>query len=130
GFASLLKSQAGGWKCDACLVSNPESTVKCLSCETVKPGEEANVAATASASAAAGGGSVAGQTTNGFASLLKSQAGGWKCGACLVSNPESTLKCLSCETVKPGEEANVAAAAAAAAAASAAAGGGSSFGGG
>ncbi|CAM9710988.1 unnamed protein product, partial [Hapterophycus canaliculatus] len=40
GFASLLKSQAGGWRCDACLVSNPESALKCLSCEAAKPGEE------------------------------------------------------------------------------------------
>ena len=39
GFASLSASQADGWKCKACLVSNPESAVKCLSCETVKPGE-------------------------------------------------------------------------------------------
>ncbi|CAM9803002.1 unnamed protein product [Laminaria digitata] len=342
GFASLLKSQAGGWKCDACLVSNPESTMKCLSCETVKPGEEANVAAAASTIATSGGSvlggagstggfmfgsppaavaavpdgafsrnsaggftfgspvgaaapaanseatapvasfapaagrnesggftfgseppsttasapasrsaeadagkeeagtadsaggasedddddddeeerreerekaeaafgkvdgdgkgwveegqfealmeavgttyavedhkpkllaicrenrlqketflawyeewlfggdessedeaegareenqsgkKAAGQATMGFASLLKSQAGGWKCDACLVSNPESTVKCLSCETVKPGEEANVAAAASAAAVGGSVLGGGGSAGG-
>ncbi|CAM9133509.1 unnamed protein product, partial [Scytosiphon promiscuus] len=279
GFASLLKSQAGGWRCDACLVSNPESTLKCLSCETVKPGEEGKVEASessvlgGSSGASAGGftfgspvGSVvapasetaavvsssrlrwclapgptppeasrsarrdpshlptalnlpmvlrlgrreksAGDASDdeeerreerakaeaafhqvdqgtkgwveesqfealmeavgttysvedhkpkllaickggrlereafltwymewlfgdedsssedseeeegtagasgpgkgaGFASLLKSQAGGWRCDACLVSNPESTLKCLSCETVKPEEEGKV-----------------------
>ncbi|CAN0036512.1 unnamed protein product, partial [Ectocarpus fasciculatus] len=43
----------------------------------------------------------------GFAALVKSQAGGWKCGACLVSNPEAALKCLSCETVRPGQEGKV-----------------------
>eukprot|EP00903_Cladosiphon_okamuranus_P008542 g8201.t1 len=58
------------------------------------------------------GESAAGQRTDGFAALVKSQqAGGWKCGACLVSNPASSLKCLSCETAKPGEEGNTAAAA-------------------
>eukprot|EP00752_Nemacystus_decipiens_P008045 g7190.t1 len=47
----------------------------------------------------------AGQCVDGFAALVKSQAAcGWKCGACLVTNPESSLKCLSCETPKPGEE--------------------------
>ncbi|CAM9846496.1 unnamed protein product, partial [Ectocarpus fasciculatus] len=43
----------------------------------------------------------------GFAALVKSQAGGWKCGACLVCNPEAALKCLSCETVRPGQEGKV-----------------------
>ncbi|CAM9948788.1 unnamed protein product, partial [Ectocarpus sp. 8 AP-2014] len=45
GFAALVKSQAGGWKCAACLVSNAEAAVKCASCETAKPGEEGNVGA-------------------------------------------------------------------------------------
>ena len=44
GFASLLASQADGWKCKACLVSNPESAVKCLSCETAKSGKDSIVA--------------------------------------------------------------------------------------
>ncbi|CAN0262570.1 unnamed protein product, partial [Ectocarpus sp. 4 AP-2014] len=34
----------------------------------------------------------------GFAALVRSQAGGWKCAACLVSNAEASLKCASCET--------------------------------
>lgn len=239
GFASLLKSQASGWRCAACLVTNPETTVKCLSCETVKPFEEgtgasayarvgvvtgncsrgsppgvgklvfgstptppvpipavATVSARSSALSAelehAHGSSddgdeeerreerskadgafekvdVAGtgwvtesqfeelmeavgttyaeddhmpkllalceggrlgrdaflrwyedrlfdeeedeasagsleRSNDGFASLLKIQAGGWKCGACMVTNPKTTVACLSCETVKPGEE--------------------------
>ncbi|CAN0119907.1 unnamed protein product, partial [Ectocarpus sp. 13 AM-2016] len=45
GFAALVKSQAGGWKCAACLVSNAEAAVKCASCETVRPGREGKVAA-------------------------------------------------------------------------------------
>ncbi|CAM9585103.1 unnamed protein product, partial [Ectocarpus sp. 8 AP-2014] len=45
GFAALVKSQAGGWKCAACLVSNAEAALKCASCETAKPGEEGNVGA-------------------------------------------------------------------------------------
>ncbi|CAB1105951.1 unnamed protein product [Ectocarpus sp. CCAP 1310/34] len=45
GFAALVKRQAGGWKCTACLVSNAEVALKCASCETAKPGEEGNVRA-------------------------------------------------------------------------------------
>ncbi|CAN0262628.1 unnamed protein product, partial [Ectocarpus sp. 4 AP-2014] len=52
GFAALMKSQAGGWKCAACLVSNAEASLKCASCETVRPGHEGKVGA----SSAAGGG--------------------------------------------------------------------------
>ena len=50
GFASLLASQADRWKCNACLVSNPESAVKCHSCETVKPGERHKVVESSSIS--------------------------------------------------------------------------------
>ncbi|CAN0456818.1 unnamed protein product, partial [Ectocarpus sp. 12 AP-2014] len=45
GFAALVKSQAGGWKCAACLVSNAEAAVKCASCEAARPGREGKVAA-------------------------------------------------------------------------------------
>ena len=50
GFSSLLASQASGWKCRACLVSNPASAIECLSCETVKPEEECKVSASAAGS--------------------------------------------------------------------------------
>ena len=60
GFASLLASQADGWKCKACLVSNPESAVKCLSCETVKSGKEGIVADSATRSSKSSPGSAFG----------------------------------------------------------------------
>ncbi|CAM9900195.1 unnamed protein product, partial [Sphacelaria rigidula] len=43
GFASLLEGQAKRWKCEACLVSNPESSIKCGACETARPGMEDKV---------------------------------------------------------------------------------------
>ncbi|CAN0467270.1 unnamed protein product, partial [Discosporangium mesarthrocarpum] len=42
-----------------------------------------------------------------FASLIKNQSRGWKCGVDLVSSPMDKVKCMSCETVKPGEEGKV-----------------------
>ena len=62
GFASLLASQADGWKCKACLVSNPESAVKCLSCETAKSGKEGIVADSATRSSKSSPGSALGLT--------------------------------------------------------------------
>ncbi|CAN0456801.1 unnamed protein product, partial [Ectocarpus sp. 12 AP-2014] len=56
GFASLVKSQAGGWKCAACLVSNAEAAVKCVSCEAAKPGEEDQVSSTTAVATNAAGG--------------------------------------------------------------------------
>ena len=62
GFASLLASQANGWKCKACLVSNPESAVKCLSCETAKSGKDSIVADSATRSSKSSPGSAFGLT--------------------------------------------------------------------
>ena len=67
GFASLLASQADGWKCKACLVSNPESAVKCLSCETAMSGKEGIVADSATRSSKSSPGSAFGLTFGNFA---------------------------------------------------------------
>ncbi|CAN0507120.1 unnamed protein product, partial [Ectocarpus sp. 12 AP-2014] len=56
GFAALVRSQAGGWKCAACLVSNAEAALKCASCETVRPGQEGKVSSTTAVATNAAGG--------------------------------------------------------------------------
>ncbi|CAN0082003.1 unnamed protein product, partial [Hapterophycus canaliculatus] len=66
GFASLLKSQSGGWRCDACLVSNPESASKCLSCEAAKPREEGKVEAGSAAGGSGVLGGSSGASSGGF----------------------------------------------------------------
>ncbi|KAK3103702.1 hypothetical protein FSP39_021135 [Pinctada imbricata] len=37
-FMDKFKPPSGSWTCDICLVSNPGDKVKCLACETPKPG--------------------------------------------------------------------------------------------
>jgi hypothetical protein len=43
-----VKKAEGSWKCDTCLTGNPAGTVKCLSCQSPKPGaSDADAAAPA-----------------------------------------------------------------------------------
>lgn len=62
GFPSRFKSNSSRWKCGACLLLNPESTARCLSCKTVRPVKEMNVAAASSSGGRILGGSSCGQT--------------------------------------------------------------------
>ena len=43
-LAAQFKPKEGSWECDTCYVRNPDTTKKCLACQTVKPGCEAEVA--------------------------------------------------------------------------------------
>ena len=37
-LSDMFKPQAGSWSCDTCLVRNKESDIKCVACETLRPG--------------------------------------------------------------------------------------------
>uniref|UniRef100_A0A4W5KU89 Nuclear pore complex protein Nup153 n=1 Tax=Hucho hucho TaxID=62062 RepID=A0A4W5KU89_9TELE len=38
GFGALFTKSPGSWDCDTCLVQNKPQAVKCVACETAKPG--------------------------------------------------------------------------------------------
>ena len=42
-FAEAFKSKEGSWECQGCYFRNEASVVKCPSCETAKPGEQARL---------------------------------------------------------------------------------------
>ncbi|KAG5186094.1 hypothetical protein JKP88DRAFT_162323 [Tribonema minus] len=64
-------------------------------------------------SGSGGGGGSGAAATQGFGDMFKAVAGEWKCEACLVRNPPTAVKCVSCETPGPGAAAEAAPAAAA-----------------
>ena len=37
-----------------------------------------------------------------FGDKFRSAAGSWECGACMVRNDAATIKCVACQTPKPG----------------------------
>jgi hypothetical protein len=51
-------SKPKGWKCNTCMIQNSEDKKKCVSCETVRPGCEAEVTKESASSAAPSGTSV------------------------------------------------------------------------
>ena len=40
-LASMFKKEAGSWDCDTCMVTNKGDAIKCIACETLKPGATA-----------------------------------------------------------------------------------------
>uniref|UniRef100_A0A3Q2QQ57 Nuclear pore complex protein Nup153 n=1 Tax=Fundulus heteroclitus TaxID=8078 RepID=A0A3Q2QQ57_FUNHE len=93
GFGQKFKQPEGAWECDTCLVQNKAEDTKCVACTAAKPG----TGASAAVSSAAGGAPV-------FALLdkFKKPEGAWECDACLVQNKAADVKCVACQTAKPG----------------------------
>ncbi|KAM6184898.1 nuclear pore complex protein Nup153 [Rhynchocyon petersi] len=109
GFGDKFKPAVGTWDCDTCLVQNKPEAIKCVACETPKPGtgvkrvltlplasESAVTVAASSASCTVTTGIV------GFGDKFKRPLGSWDCPVCFVSNNASDNKCVSCMSEKPG----------------------------
>jgi hypothetical protein len=93
--AGMKAPNSAGWTCDVCMVSNPADKEKCLSCESDRPRNSANVAAAPALPKTNGG------SFNWAAAGMKVPVmTGWTCDVCMVSNPADKDKCLSCETPK------------------------------
>eukprot|EP00455_Lapot_gusevi_P056395 TRINITY_DN935_c0_g1_i2.p1 TRINITY_DN935_c0_g1~~TRINITY_DN935_c0_g1_i2.p1 ORF type:complete len:532 (-),score=206.57 TRINITY_DN935_c0_g1_i2:90-1580(-) len=106
GWGTLLIGPPGGWRCTACLITNKASLDKCAACTTPKPGSEtAKPAAPAPASTSSTSDSTSSSSSSsssgGWGSLLIGPPGGWRCGACLVTNKADATQCASCTTPKP-----------------------------
>lgn len=94
GFGEMFKKPTGSWECDACMLRNEPGSTKCVACETPKPGAKiSNDPKPLSVPLATG---------SGFGDLFKKPAGSWTCKECMVTNDSNKVKCVACETVKPG----------------------------
>lgn len=96
-FGDAFKPKEGSWECQGCLLRNEASVVKCPSCETIKPGEQAKPQQPST--------KVQQPPTKSFGEMFKPKEGSWECQGCFLRNEASVIKCPSCETIKPGEQA-------------------------
>ncbi|KAG1946858.1 nuclear pore complex protein Nup153 isoform X3 [Pimephales promelas] len=115
-ISSLFAPPAGSWECDTCLVSNKPEVIKCVACDTAKPGTGvksrltlpvpsetsstlSTTTTTATSSTATG--------LLGFGDKFKKPEGAWDCDVCMVRNKAQDVKCVSCMSSKPGAVAGV-----------------------
>ncbi|XP_023830601.1 nuclear pore complex protein Nup153 isoform X1 [Salvelinus sp. IW2-2015] len=102
-FGSLFAKPAGSWDCDTCLVQNKPDAVKCVACETAKPGTGVKAKLTMPAFLEAKTLPAAAPLL-GFGDKFKKPEGAWECGVCMVQNKAQDTKCVSCGIAKPGSE--------------------------
>ncbi|GFO03091.1 nuclear pore complex protein nup153-like [Plakobranchus ocellatus] len=82
-----FKKPAGSWDCDTCMLNNKPEAVKCIACETLKPGTKSPLHSTG---------------TDDLMAKFKKPAGSWDCDTCMLNNKPEAIKCVACETPKPG----------------------------
>ncbi|XP_073534915.1 nuclear pore complex protein Nup153 [Phyllobates terribilis] len=99
-FEELARKPIGSWECDVCLVQNKAEDGKCIACTTPKPGTSAP-ASTLTTSAPAT------QNPLGLLEQFKKPAGAWDCDVCLVNNKAEVVKCVACQSAKPGSKAEL-----------------------
>ncbi|XP_026155970.1 nuclear pore complex protein Nup153 isoform X3 [Mastacembelus armatus] len=109
-FGTMFSRPAGTWDCDTCLVLNKPDAVKCVACETAKPGTGLKPSITLPSSFSAGKTaptSTAPASTGliGFGDKFKNPEGAWDCEVCLVVNKAEDTKCVACMSAKPGASA-------------------------
>ncbi|GLV45529.1 Nucleoporin 153kD [Carabus blaptoides fortunei] len=92
GFGAQFKMAADKWECSACMIRNNQADTACVACTTPKPG-------TAKPNAPAAG---AGAALSGFGMQFKPAEGTWECSSCMIRNKSDTVKCVACESPKPG----------------------------
>ncbi|XP_036208900.1 nuclear pore complex protein Nup153 isoform X7 [Myotis myotis] len=109
GFGDKFKPAIGTWDCDTCLVRNKPEAIKCVACETPKPGTGVKrvltlpVASESAVTVAASSSSCTVTTgTLGFADKFTKPKRSWECPVCCVPNNPEDSKCVSCMSEKPG----------------------------
>ncbi|XP_029370631.1 nuclear pore complex protein Nup153 isoform X1 [Echeneis naucrates] len=110
GFGTIFSKPAETWDCDTCLVINKPDAVKCVACETAKPGTGLKPSLTLPSAFSA----VKTVPTStppvstgfiGFGDKFKKPEGAWECDTCLVQNKAADTKCVACMSAKPGASA-------------------------
>ncbi|XP_029976085.1 nuclear pore complex protein Nup153-like [Salarias fasciatus] len=113
GFGSVFSKPTGTWDCDTCLVLNKPDAVKCVACETAKPGTGLKPSLTLpSAFSAVKTVSTPAEPAatgfTGFGDKFKKPEGSWECDTCMVQNKAEDTKCVACTSAKPGASAEAA----------------------
>ncbi|XP_067280990.1 nuclear pore complex protein Nup153 isoform X2 [Pseudorasbora parva] len=119
-ISSLFAPPAGSWECDTCLVRNKPEVIKCVACDTAKPGTGvksrltlpalSETSSTFSASLSTTTTTTASSTATGllgFGDIFKKPEGAWDCDVCMVQNKAQDVKCVACQCSKPGAVAAV-----------------------
>ncbi|XP_027891956.1 nuclear pore complex protein Nup153 isoform X3 [Xiphophorus couchianus] len=115
-FGPIFSKPAGTWECDTCLVLNKSDAVKCVACETAKPGTGLKPSLTfppnfSAAKTASTPSDPVSTGISGFGDKFKKPEGAWECETCLVQNKAEDTKCVACTASKPGASAAVSSAA-------------------
>ncbi|XP_060045306.1 nuclear pore complex protein Nup153 isoform X1 [Erinaceus europaeus] len=112
-FGDKFKPAVGTWDCDTCLVQNKPEAVKCVACETPKPGTGVKrvltlpvISESAVTMAASSSSCTVTNVTIGFGDKFKRPEGSWECSVCCVSNNAEDNKCVACMSEKPGSSAS------------------------
>ncbi|KAA0710320.1 Nuclear pore complex protein [Triplophysa tibetana] len=111
-LSSLFAPPAGSWDCDTCLVRNKPEVVKCVACDTAKPGTGvksslilpplAKASSDLSSASTTTTTSSTGMGLLGFGDKFKKPEGSWDCDMCMVQNKSQDVKCVACQSAKPG----------------------------
>ncbi|KAM7384268.1 hypothetical protein PAMA_011556 [Pampus argenteus] len=104
GFGDLFKAPAG-WSCDVCLVQNKASDTKCVCCMAPQPSSSSSKSRDNKPTATSVGlesSSTNSTSATGFGIMFSKPVGTWDCDTCLVLNKPDAVKCVACETAKPG----------------------------
>ncbi|NWU96130.1 NU153 protein, partial [Upupa epops] len=101
GFGDKFKKPEGSWDCVVCLVSNKAEDGKCVACHSEKPGSSVPVTSSSVSTLTT--------TSGGFLGLdkFKKPEGSWDCDVCMVQNKAEAVKCVACESPKPGTKAEL-----------------------
>ncbi|XP_037549641.1 nuclear pore complex protein Nup153 [Nematolebias whitei] len=107
GFGPIFSKPTGTWDCDTCLVSNKPDAVKCVACETAKPGTGLKPSLTfpsafSTVKTASAPTNPVSTGISGFGDKFKKPEGAWECETCLVENKAEDTKCVACTAAKPG----------------------------
>ncbi|KAK5642908.1 hypothetical protein RI129_009075 [Pyrocoelia pectoralis] len=86
-FGEQFKPPSSTWECPTCLIRNKDEILKCVACETVKPGCKSTI-----------------PSGSGFGDVYKKKENEWECSVCMIRNKEGKTVCEACETPKPGEK--------------------------
>ena len=78
------------WECSVCLIRNNKSDMKCVACETSKPGSDNQ--------------SDSSKIATNLWGNLSVPSNSWECPVCFVRNNDSDNECLACKASKPGAD--------------------------
>ncbi|XP_038652917.1 nuclear pore complex protein Nup153 [Scyliorhinus canicula] len=103
-FGDKFKSAVGMWSCDICLVQNKSEVLKCVACETPKPGTGIKPLPVVTESTRNRESNTSSSTSVGLvlADQFKKPEGVWDCAVCLLQNKAEDSKCVACQSTKPG----------------------------